>query len=756
MVVSRTAVPPGEAAPAKKMGDESAMSGMSTGDAGGPALGGAQQGGAEGVIKKLSNYWFIIGSIPLVLFLMVCLPTMFYVQSISTYVNAFYCRSKACDKLAEVTKAVREGGSCDSFYKTVCKASPKHSLKGVLDKDVKFLVDMSTSYGETPPPRVAMLSGAAPGCKAKGEDKPDSLSAALTYFTGDAKLKPLVPYAEGNTYLDIYKKAQMLGIDSIFHLELVHSSSKKIFEDSQRTEIGEKLPQHNNFYDLAVSAPDMGIMEPSFYTVTLGKKNYDAMTEDARVILTDNSDDPAEILLAKAASKYYYLFDAARDKDYTAAPVVLPIHEFGSDPPNPVPFKDLLTNIYPRLGRVIVRSPAHVKYLAAYIKPGDVPTDEVPFTMKSFKYFVVLDALMKLAAYRVSKVADPIKDTWCFRYIDWLRPLEINTMSDTYLKTYWPFALNNPKDAKKPYLGSDLGFRYMAELTDSFLHSYALSEASSEKSRAGLYLKMLQLDKLVFYRNSSADSIDASYTEALTEGPPGDGSIPPLLDSRKKFFVKYWNLNPAPIDRKFLIARHPLMYSDDEGSYDYGSNTMYVPFGMFRPTFHRDSTVYMGNHAVFGYWGSMNLLKMLDNIGAHSKVGYQHPVLWTGTYAFGKMSWLYRCLNPAADNGTDARMVAKGTNPITPGFRFFRRVALARALPRPDYRLDADATARMEEIYLTAVGQTYCRYTELEKSVNKMFQHDLYFQKTYCSQGGKLKLTDDKTCYIWRSTRRSY
>lgn len=55
--------------------------------------------------------------------------------------------------------------------------------------------------------------------------------------------------------------------------------------------------------------------------------------------------------------------------------------------------------------------------------------------------------------------------------------------------------------------------RYTTQLMDSFLQSYSLSEASSEKSRAGLYLKMLQMDKVVFYVNSSVDTIDKAYAD---------------------------------------------------------------------------------------------------------------------------------------------------------------------------------------------------------------------------------------------------
>lgn len=748
------------------MGDESvasSMSSMSTGDAGGPPLGGAGAGGAEGVMKKLSNYWFIVGSIPMVMFLIVCLPTVFYIHSISSYVNAFYCRSKACDELAKTTKAARDANPCDTYLKGVCAAS-KDTLKDVFNRDSKLLGGGIKTYGDDFPPKLAVVQ-AARGCgTASPDDMPGNVvPPAVNYLLGTTTpaggLQAFL--ASGDNYVSIFEKAQRIGIDSIFHLELVHSDVKMNFDDNERPTIGEKLPPGNNYYDLAVSAPDMGIMDPQHYVVTVEGKEYEDMvagTLKAYIsVNTDDTlfDDDAASAVTKLASKYYELIDVAKDKDYTAAPTVVELSKFGEDNSS-INFRSLLTKIYPGLQRVIVRSPTHVRYLSLNVNSAGPATNENPFTADAFKIFVGVDAFGKLIGYANTAVEIDTKRTWCFRYYDWLSPLLLTSSVETYLgKTYWPTGLNNAKDVRKPLKMMILGDTYLKALMDSFLHSYALSEASSEKSRAGLYVKMLQMDKVVFYPNTSGDMDQAyvDYINAVTY--TDDVGIGALIQNRKKFFESYWKRTP-PIERKYLLARHPMMFGDDEGSYDYGSNAMYVSFGMFRPSFYRDSPVYEGNYAVFGYWGSMNILKMLDNVGSHSKVGYQHPVLWAGTYAFGKMNSHYRCFNPDGKNETKSRMIARGSNALTPGFRFFRRMALAKAMPRPEYRLDEDARATMEQIYFTAVARTYCRYQKMASTIDKMFQHDLYFQTAYC-ESGKLKIADpNKACYMWRSTRRSY
>ncbi|KAK8779586.1 hypothetical protein V5799_019073, partial [Amblyomma americanum] len=145
------------------------------------------------------------------------------------------------------------------------------------------------------------------------------------------------------------------------------------------------------------------------------------------------------------------------------------------------------------------------------------------------------------------------------------------------------------------------------------------------------------------------------------------------LDEMKEQIVKVG----AKIYEYEVFSRAPLA-SGSAQAHLMHSSSLDVPFGMFRPHFYRDSMAYMGNYATFGYYGSMNIMKLLDNKGGYTKAGYQHPVLWTGTYAMSKLNWQYRCLNSAKANNTDARLVAKGTRPLSPGFRVRTCSAFAR------------------------------------------------------------------------------
>ncbi|XP_049520171.1 uncharacterized protein LOC119446561 isoform X1 [Dermacentor silvarum] len=757
------------------MGDESMASGMSTGDAGGPpgAAGGV---GAEGIMKKLTNYWFIVGSIPLVMFLLVCLPTVFYVKSISEYKNAFYCRSKACDALASATKAAREAKPCDDYFTSVCKAATGFDIAGIFKKEKAFLAKAVSAHGDEGNEfsAVGVFYGKCDGEVAGTDLSYDMIKPVLN--GADITLLTEEKYSNENAYEGICAAALTYGIDCLFHFEWMRGATKKAFGDDPKPVLGESLPTPLQHADLSISAPDMGIMEPSHYIVTLGGNKYEnilTLVWKRLVELMDSVEDDdnvAQKRIEAIGKKMYELLEYSKDLDYTAAPRMTLLSELGEvkaeEPFTPdvkVSFPELVKKIVPGVDqyeRILVRSPNYIDLLTRALNLKHSDANSEPYiTQYQLSAFVHLDTILRVAAFFVipkDGIDAQVRTLWCTRYLDWLSPTTMASLADKYLKTtYWPFGLKNPKDPKGQFPAFTLGMKYMSSLTDAFMHSYALSAASSEKSRAGLYVKMLQMEYMAFYPNKS----DAMDTEQIKQWNPQkfgeDFSLQPFLENRKALMSIYWN--KPTTDLKFAyIIRSPLMFSDDVGSYDYGTNLMFVPFGMFRPSFYRDSTAYMGNYATFGYYGSMNLMKMIDNAGSYAKAGYNYPIMWPGTYAVGRMNSHYRCFNPEKLNETNARLVAKGSNPISPGFRYFRRHALARAHPRPEYRLDLDARADMEQIYLTAVMRTYCRYKTMKESVNKMFQHNLYFQSTYCSEGGKLKIGADKMCYIWHSTRRNY
>lgn len=767
------------------MGDESMASGMSSvssaADPGAPPAAAGGSPTAEGIMKKLSNYWFIVGSIPLVMFLLVCLPTVFYVKSISEYKNAFYCRSKACDALALVTKATRDAKPCDDYFTSVCKAATLFDIKNVFKKDLDFLNKASTLFGDNSPPYVTAIGDAK-----KCTKDANSPGAIMWPMIGDVIGIPSIKDAmaklgQGKTLkadiITMCTSAQQHGIDCMFHFEWMRGATTRAFSTDPKPVIGEGLPKPATKADIAISAPDMGIMEPNYYLVNLGGQTLDDTVSPVHEAMKDLDDgideDAGAAFLAagkSACKKMNELLEYSKDLDYTVAPRMMTVTEFsnldvetGFEYQKYIPLSEAVNDLLPVVKghkRFLVRSPNYVDLLNRAINFCPIG-GKCYVTMDEYYAFILYDTALRAGGNFMVKgaIPDDVRQMWCFRYLDWLMPTAMAATADKYLqKTYWPFGLKNPKDAKNPFSAFTLGMKYLSLLLDAFAHSYALSVASSEKSRANLYTKMQQLDYMAFYPNTSdKQNVDKVTSLNSKLAILDDFSLKTYFDNRKNNFATYWQ-DPSKDLKDGYLERFPMMYSDDVGTYDYGTNLMFVPFGMFRPSFYRDSTAYMGNYATFGYYGSKNILKMLNNAGSYAKAGYNYPQMWPGTYAVGKMNWHYRCFNPDKTNLTKARLLAEGNNPISPGFRYFRKQALIRANPRPEYRLDEDAKADMEQIYLTAVMRTFCRYKGMKADINTMFQHDMYFQTAYCSDsdGGKLKMDPNKMCYIWHSTRRNY
>ncbi|XP_049272476.1 uncharacterized protein LOC125758852 [Rhipicephalus sanguineus] len=127
---------------------ESGVSGMSSvggADPAAPVPGGAGAAQAEMITKKLANYWCIIGSIPLVMFLLVALPTIFYVKKFSEYVNADYCDTKSCKELADLIQKMGDtSDACKGFSAHVCKAKTDYFAKTA----EKIFTEMSNANGQ--------------------------------------------------------------------------------------------------------------------------------------------------------------------------------------------------------------------------------------------------------------------------------------------------------------------------------------------------------------------------------------------------------------------------------------------------------------------------------------------------------------------------------------------------------------------------------------------------------------------------------
>ncbi|KAL3215832.1 hypothetical protein MRX96_033445 [Rhipicephalus microplus] len=496
-----------------------------------------------GIMKKLSNYWLIVGSIPLVMFLLVCLPTVFYVKSIS-------------DKAA-------------------------------------------TMWGDNPPPYVSLIQYYG-GCTDADKNGPGAVTWA---WIGNAIGVPSIKDAMakmgqgGSLRTDITRictNAVQHGIDCMFHFEWMRGATQKAFSKDPKPTIGEALPTPAVKADLAISAPDMGIMEPSHYLVDLGGQELSDIFKPVVEALKDMDDNLDEDVVAAfeatakgVAKRMYELIEYSKDLDYTVAPRMMDTEAFsqvdndmdGFNDYHFIPFAEAVKNFVPaaaNFNRFLVRSPNYVDLLNRALNYCPAGA-KCYITMDEFYVFIFLDTTLRIGGNYVVKgvIPDDVRLLWCSRYIDWMLPTAMASSAENYLqKTYWPFGLKNPKDPKNPHSAFTVGMQFTQLLLDAFAHSYALSIASSEKSRANLYTKMLQLDYMAFYPNSSDKPNQDMITKLNSKIVPSDEfSLVSFFENRKEIFSNYWKSAETDLKDGY-IQRFPMMYSDDVGSYDYGTNLM--------------------------------------------------------------------------------------------------------------------------------------------------------------------------------------
>ncbi|XP_029843986.3 uncharacterized protein LOC115327173 [Ixodes scapularis] len=298
-----------------------------------------------------------------------------------------------------------------------------------------------------------------------------------------------------------------------------------------------------------------------------------------------------------------------------------------------------------------------------------------------------------------------LREYWCIRWVDSMSPGLASIPLADVLQKRWTNSLGKPPTAV-PII--KFISKQVKSLASSIERSHALSTSSSEKSRVGQLEKLQHLKYVILFANNKtgAHELDEQFLEE-THGKfhrAENVDYKNVLAIRQTTMQKYWKLLSPNPEFRYLIVRHPMAMTDNYGSYDYGSNTMYVSGGQLRPYYFKDSSVYMLNYARIGFYMGATLLKTMDMKGGHFKPGYNHPINWRGVYAMERTKEIHDCLQEGK-NMSNARKAVMMTNAFTPGFRFFRTMALERAYPKPEYRVDKFPEFSMADLYFFSVVQ---------------------------------------------------
>ncbi|CAN8004511.1 unnamed protein product, partial [Ixodes hexagonus] len=392
------------------MGDESMQSGMSGMESAPPGAPGAEGAQAENIIKKLSAYWVIIGAIPFVLFCLVAIPTVLYVRSISTFINAFYCNSKACNSLAEaLDKAESAGKPCVDYFDYVCKAS---GIKLLADRNKEAAMLINPKL-VTEKPSNLYLSTYAEACKNNFGSDTHEIILALSESSQATPIEPNNALAKALTFAAI--GITTYGVDVLLRIELVHNSPVNTTYDLALQ------PTPHTYVDVAIGVPDMGDLEYSELLASADAKIEEWVKTTATETIPD---DNLVISLGKFYTKFTEFMETCREADFDKAPEIWTqkqLDEVSGTTADDFKWKDLIGFVLPgnTLARFIVMSPTLIREFPKFLQKELNDTTMTPVV---FAYAVMLELGIRIMPTLVLPSKDPRKEYWCIRWVDSLIP----------------------------------------------------------------------------------------------------------------------------------------------------------------------------------------------------------------------------------------------------------------------------------------------------------------------------------------------
>lgn len=746
------------------MGEESYMSGasgMSGMDA--PAAAGATGGAMapEMITKKLANYWILIGCIPLLLFLLVAVPTVLYVKSVSDYVNAYYCNTDSCKAEGSRILSLQSGGPkpCDDFYDHVCPSSmqglERLSLKYLASKMKSSLVKGKRAVTDnfmllhqvcvgTTDPSAALAQirldplffNGWPNWAIADPDPATAAGRATKYYAIDsfvtAKVVWSAVYPAGST------KASTM--DATLELSMPRNTYVEFLKNNVNSKGKNVVTGFDVFWKAVLQAAASPLSDEQSNLIFGRLVNFQSMFAEYAYTKAASPRHPVLTTVdkMKKLSNKFWLWDK-----YFAV--------FGAT---------LTANKVIR-----VMDPSYILGLAAFFKNL---IDRRQMTDSALTVQVGMD--IYLGVFGPTGFPNP-KD-WklyervegCLIHVDQLMPHAIALgLGDVYQKQFAAITLRKP-DGKGSMPLHVFGIEKVRAVAEEMDMSHSLSMSSTEASRVRFYEQVKDLTVMAFYANDTDKPTD-KVAQALyggvtvTEDSTAFSTYQPIVHQRMN---KYWSClaKVDPANAGFLMFRDGAPGLMFKVMYFSELNTLYVPLSVLVPKMYKDSGWNKLSSAKYGYYITKGLMQMFTPKGSLIKPMQLYSEPWLGSSTTGLLQTrLVDCLQAARGNKTNLMHLNDPINAgaITPAFRYYRKMARKRAYPRPEYRLDDAPYISETAIFFYVWSQPYCHTPGGKDMMNMAVKHDDYFHEAFdCKAGDKMFLPPQKRCYIWRSTRLNY
>lgn len=713
-----------------------AESGVSGYDQGGAGAGAGAQ--AEMITKKLANYWCLIGSIPLVLFLLVAIPTIFFVKKFSDYVNAHYCDTKSCKDIADMIQAAGSpSDACSSLAKAACKTKQKDYITQLWQNLQKEITGSKLLAQETPPEVLALCNHyrtVAQQCIANAPTDGDFSTQLLDAYGEAIEIGKTFDISGGRNLAYYSGKMSAYGIDGLVRAVAI---------------LGK-----NNEKSLELSAPFKD-MYPSMLMEIFNQKSYKGILQgiDDDTYTPQITDTFAEKFAAFALDK------TSKLKDHI--PVVMTkenllAKDAAAPSPNGKPGWSW-TEYFEAMESTPVKATfdpstkirlSHPTYLLGLREFAD----STETLVGGGPVWLQVQALLHMAGPMVFGKAQVGKYPYlCYHWADRFMPGASSAVF--FMQRNAQFGAGsgiNPGGTNASSMATLLR-KEVQDILDSTAFSLSLAVSAPEETRAAYYTltKKTSVIAGAFYDNSSKELKD----DVLKKFEPGpleeDATVQFWIDARNKWAEKYWAYEPD-----VLKFREPMGSSQVYASYSPTEQHLFVPMGAFTKPFFRNTKNNRAFAAIGGYAVIAGLMHALTSYGTFVTKGDVYPKSWTGYSWAAKMVKFQQCMkgqrkeNNSLSNVMDQHMLGA----VTPTFRYYRRMVFKIAYPRPEFRIDWIGDYSSTQIFYYTWAMMHCG-TEYGKTlIDLAAKNSKYFHESFQCES---KL-NPRRCQLWESSRRNY
>lgn len=716
---------------------ESGVSGVSGVD---PAPGAAGGAGAQAemITKKLANYWCIIGSIPLVMFLLVAIPTIFYVKKFSEYVNAEYCDTKSCKDLSDaIAKAGSIDQACANFGTHVCKAKMDFMNDALKKLNTEALAPLPD--GATAPKGTAVLAKVA-----------SFLGSCIGKTIGDDGVDPFYKGALGGNLVD-YKSELDAG-----KLSAVLSSFGCDGLVRAVAFFGNTSGNQDTVPALELSAP-----VHDFYSRMLIAAAGVSYEDVAKAISPPDDDDLLTSKPLTAARKQIddYILGNARTSKQTR-PKIVKFSDLRAIQGDKWKWEDYLNELNTQTGSpftddtmVRIVHPKYLHGLDTFLKDG---TTANTLFIAFINVVQQVDAVVSTYGRMVLPKFQKNKEAYCVLQADRLFPGTIG--HNSFYKRAIQFGAQtgiNPGGTNDSAMMAFLDGQ-VRQVLDSMAFSYSLSTSSTEENRVAFYRKTLNISVSPGFFNNT-DGLSDVELNAMSQAVQfsDDLEVIQSVNGLKKEFQSYYWAGLKNKTTAYFKFRNP--YDSLYATFTATENHLYVPMSVFTPPIFRNSQknrIFTATSGFLVIAGMMKAISLTDSMVVKDQLT---PENWIGYSWTRKVERYSECLaqvrsaNDSVDSFTDIFKIGA----VTPSLRFFRRQIFQKAYPRPEFRIDWASDLSSTQLFFYAWGMLHCGTPEGQKLIDMATKTNRYFLESFECKA-KLANYDKSPCDLWNTTRREY